>query len=114
MEKLGIQPILLLAQVVNFFIILLVLKKFLLVPIQNFLAKRKKEIQDGIDLTEKMREQEEKLKEKQDAALTAARQDALEILDEAKKQAKEVERELVKKATAQAAAIVARAKEDAV
>ena len=42
MEKLGIEPQLLLAQLVNFGIIIFVLSKFLYKPILDMLEKRKK------------------------------------------------------------------------
>jgi F-type H+-transporting ATPase subunit b len=65
MDKLGIDPKLLLAQLVNFTIIMLLLKKFLYKPILDMLEKRKKEIAEGVALTAKMREEEEKLKGKE-------------------------------------------------
>ncbi|MCL4200616.1 F0F1 ATP synthase subunit B, partial [Patescibacteria group bacterium] len=110
MEKLGIEPSLLLAQVVNFLVIMVVLQKLLYKPILTMLEKRKKEIAEGLHLTQKMREEEERLKEKQEKALAKAREDALQIIEDAKKQAKETEKELVAEAHTQAAAIIARAK----
>ncbi len=113
MEKLGIEPTLLAAQVVNFLVILFVLQKLLYKPILGMIEKRKKEIAEGLELTQKMREADEQLKIKQDKALAKAREDALEILEDAKKQAKDVEKELVAEAQTQAASIIERAKEEA-
>src|SRR3989344_1506687 len=101
MDKLGIEPTLLAAQVVNFLIIIVGLEK------------RRREIAEGVELTSKLREGEEKLKEKQEKALGQAREDALAIIEEAKKQAKDVEKELVAEAHTQAAAIITRAKLEA-
>ncbi len=113
MDKLGIEPTLLAAQVVNFLIIIVVLQKLLYKPILTMLEKRRREIAEGVELTSKLREGEEKLKEKQEKALGQAREDALAIIEEAKKQAKEVEKELVAEAHTQAAAIITRAKLEA-
>lgn len=113
MEKLGIEPKLLLAQIINFAIIIVVLQKLLYKPILDILNKRKKEIAEGVGLTEKMRLEEEKFKEKQEKALAKAREDALAIIEDAKKQAKDVEKELVADAQKQSAAIIERAKLDA-
>jgi F-type H+-transporting ATPase subunit b len=113
MEKLGIEPTLLAAQVVNFLVIVLVLQKLLYKPILTMLEKRKKEIAEGVALTQKMREEEEKLKEKLEKALAKAREDALDVIEDAKKQAKEMEKELMVETHAQAAAMIARAKTEA-
>jgi F-type H+-transporting ATPase subunit b len=114
MEKLGIEPKLLLAQLINFAIIVVVLNKLLYKPILDMIAKRKKEIAEGVAITEKMRVEEEKFKEKQEKAMDKARSDAVAIIEEAKKQAKEVEKELVAQAHTQAAAVITRAKAEAV
>ncbi|MBI5019706.1 F0F1 ATP synthase subunit B [Candidatus Gottesmanbacteria bacterium] len=113
MDKLGIEPTLLGAQVINFLVILIVLQKLLYKPILTMLEKRKREIAEGVELTAKMREAEEKLKLSHEKALGKAREDALAIIEEAKKQAKETEKELVVEAHQQAEAIIARAKAEA-
>ncbi len=113
MEKLGIEPSLLLAQVVNFLVIMVVLQKLLYKPILTMLEKRKREIAEGLNLTQKMREEEDNLKEKQEKALAKAREDALQIIEDAKKQAKETEKEVIADAHTQAAAIIDRAKTEA-
>jgi len=56
MEKLGIEPTLLLAQILNFLIIAFVLTKILYKPILQLLDKRKKTIEEGLRLTQKMQE----------------------------------------------------------
>ena len=113
MDKLGIEPTLLAAQVVNFLVIIFVLQKLLYKPILTMLEKRRREIADGVELTAKLKDEEEKLVVKQEKALNKAREDALAIIEDAKKQAKEVEKELVAEAHVQAAAIITRAKQEA-
>lgn len=114
MDKLGIEPTLLAAQMVNFLIILVVLNKLLYKPILTMIEKRKKEIAEGVALTQKIREEEEKLKEKVEKAMIKAREDALLIIEDAKKQGKEVEKEVISEAHDQVAAIIERAKGEAI
>lgn len=104
---------LLVAQIVNFFIIMVLLKKYLYKPILSLLEKRRKEIAEGVALSSKMKEEEEKLRIKEEAAMGKAREEAMAIIESAKKQAKDVEKELIAKAHEQASAIVVRAKEEA-
>jgi F-type H+-transporting ATPase subunit b len=113
MEQLGIQPSLLLAQIINFAIIAFVLTKLLYKPILGMLEKRKKEIQSGLALTEKMKLEEEKLKVKQDKLLDAARADAHQILEKAKQDAAAEEKQIVAEAHTEAAAVLAKAKAEA-
>ena len=110
MEKLGIEPTLLAAQIVNFVIIVFVLSKLLYKPILSMLEKRKKEIAEGLALTEKMREEEEKQQEKRQKMLTVTRREAQDILEEARKQAKVEEKEIIDGAHKEADAIIVKGK----
>ena len=98
MEQLGIQPILLLAQIINFGIIMFVLNKFLYKPIISFLEKRKKEIAEGLALTKKMKDEEEKLEVKQKKLMETTKKDAKELLENAKKEAREEAKAILTKA----------------
>src|SRR5258706_5535928 len=113
MEKLGIEPNLLIAQIVNFLIIMFVLTKLLYKPVLGMLEKRKKEIAEGLALTEKMGEEEEKMKAKKDKLLEEGRKEARNIIDEAKKEAEAQMKDIVADAHKQAHAIVEKGKEDA-
>jgi F-type H+-transporting ATPase subunit b len=110
MEQLGIQPSLLLAQIVNFAIIAFVLTKLLYKPILSMLEKRKQEIQDGLALTEKMRLEEEKMKAKHEKFMETARTDARDILEKAKKEAQEEEKRILAEAHTEATALLEKAK----
>ncbi len=114
MEKLGIEPRLLLAQIINFAIIVVVLSKLLYKPILGMLAKRKREIEEGLRLTEKLRVEEEKLGEKKEKVLEKARAEGLTIVEEARKQAKDEAAEIVTAARREADAIVAKGKTDVI
>ncbi|OGG02391.1 ATP synthase F0 subunit B [Candidatus Gottesmanbacteria bacterium RBG_16_52_11] len=112
MEALGVQPILLLAQIINFVIIMAVLKKLLYKPVIRFLAKRKQEIQTGLELSQKMKEEDEKLKEKQKKMLETARVDALEIINKAKKDAKADARKILEDAQSEASRMMEKRREE--
>lgn len=113
MEKLGIEPRLLLAQIVNFAIIVFVLSKFLYKPILDMLEKRKKEIAAGLKLTEDMKSEEEKVAAKKQKMLEVTRKEASDIIEEARKQAKEEEKEIIAQAHKDAEVIMAKGKADA-
>lgn len=113
MEQLGIDPKLLLAQVINFLIIVVVLTKILYRPILTMLERRRREITAGLELTEKMRQEEEKLGQKREKILEAARHEGQMLIEEAKKQAREAEKEIVADSHKEAEDILARAKLEA-
>jgi F-type H+-transporting ATPase subunit b len=113
MDKLGIEPKLLLAQIINFLIIVVILSKLLYKPILAMLAKRKKEIEEGLRITEQMREEEEKFVQKKQKMLETTRKEAQGIIDEARKQAEEEVREIIADAHKEAEQIVQKGKEDA-
>lgn len=112
MEQLGIQPSLLLAQIINFSIIVIVLTKLLYKPILEALEKRRKEIEKGVTLTQKMQEEEEKLQQKKKRLIEEARGESLTIIEDARIQAKEVEKEVIAQAHRDAREVMNRAKAD--
>ncbi|MFZ5845054.1 MAG: F0F1 ATP synthase subunit B [Patescibacteria group bacterium] len=112
MEQLGIQPMLLLAQIVNFTIVVWVLNRLLYKPIIKFLDKRRAEIAEGIKQAQEMREEEEKIQEKREKILDTARREAQRLINQAKEQAKEKEREIIASAHTQAQEIIKRGKSE--
>ncbi|MDP1722924.1 MAG: F0F1 ATP synthase subunit B [Candidatus Gottesmanbacteria bacterium] len=114
MEKLGIEPSLLLAQIVNFAIIVVVLTKLLYTPILAMIAKRKKEIEEGLALSVRQREEEEKFGIRKEKLLADARKEARVILEDGKKQAKEAEHEILAAAHKEASEILEKAKAEAI
>ena len=89
---------LLVAQIVNFFIIGVVLNVLLFKPILSMLEKRKKEIAEGLVYTEKMREEKDALEQKKEKILMEARKEGDRIIEEAKKGAKAEEKVLLEQA----------------
>jgi F-type H+-transporting ATPase subunit b len=113
MEALGIQPVLLLAQLINVGILFFVLQKFLYKPILKMLDKRKAEIEEGLNLTQKMSKEEAKLKERQEELTSTAKKEAKAVLDEAKKQGEQEKKQIVADAHKQASEILAKAQKAA-
>ncbi len=112
MEQLGIEPKLLLAQIINFGIIVVVLTKLLYKPILSMLEKRRREIEEGLSLTEKMRQEEEKLQIRKEKLLSDARREGHAILEDARKQSKEEEKDIVRAAHEEAEALIQKGKEE--
>lgn len=106
----GVEPKLLLAQVVNFLIILFLLKKFFYAKITKVLDERKTKIAESLknaDLIEaKLQQTEEQVKE----ALEIANVNAKEIIDSTNKEAQRVYDEAQKEAKTAAEAIIIKAK----
>lgn len=107
----GIDPKLLIAQVVNFLIILFVLKRFLYKPVLDLLEQRKKIIEEGVQKTEEARLLLEKAEAKEKELLKEAVVEAKKLLEEAKNQKIELLRESEEKAKKQADLILAEAKD---
>lgn len=112
MEQLGIKPMLLLAQIINFGIIVFILTKFLYRPILKMLAKRRDEIAKGLALTEAMKQEEEKLNSRRTKLIDEARRQARTILEEARSSAKDEQKDILAQTHQQAEEILAKAKTD--
>lgn len=85
-KNFGLDPVLLFAQIVNFLIILYILRRFLYKPILSALEKRKQLIKEGLDKTEEARVRLEQIVEKEKTVLRTAQTQAKKILDDAKKE----------------------------
>lgn len=87
LEKLGIDWRLLIAQLVNFLILVLILYKFLYKPLLKMLDGRKEKIEKGLRDAEQLGVELEKTKELQAAEIQKAKQEARGIIEEANKRA---------------------------
>jgi F-type H+-transporting ATPase subunit b len=106
----GIDWRLFLAQVVNFFILLFLLKKFAYKPILAMLAKRRHEIEKGIELKKEAEETLRSADELRDRTLQQARADSLAMVNDAEQAAKKRREEIVGEAAKKSEAIVQDAK----
>ena len=91
-SKLGIDVKLILAQIVNFVIILIVLRKLAYKPILDLLDRRKKMIEKNVDDTRKIEERMVKMEEEKKHVIADAGKKAMEIIEKAKAEA-QAERE---------------------
>ena len=86
----GVEPVLFIAQVVNFLIVFLVLKKFLLKPIKELLKNREDTIKTGLAQAEEARVLLEQASEKEKTMLRKAQTEAKEIISTAKKESEDL------------------------
>lgn len=86
LNQFGINPILLAAQVVNFLILLFILKKFLYKPILKVLEERKQRIADSLKNAEEIERKLLLTEEEKEKVLAKASSDVQKMLDEAKKE----------------------------
>lgn len=113
MEALGIDVKILIAQIVNFLIVLFLLKKFLYGPILNMLDERKTKIDQGLKDSEKAKEMLNNVEIETDKKNEKAFQDAKLLVENAKKEAAEKSAEIIKKANADADEIMRKAQVEA-
>lgn len=110
LQKLGIDWRLLIAQLVNFLILLFVLYKFLYKPVLNLLDSRKEKIEKGLKDAEKLGEELERTKELKDREIQKAKKEAMEIIEEARKTAESAGQEIKAKAKIEVEKIIVAAK----
>lgn len=87
LSKLGIDWRLLIAQIVNFLILVFILYKFLYKPVLKMLDGRKEKIEKGLRDAEQLGVELEKTKELQAEEIKKAKQEAMEIIGAAEKRA---------------------------
>lgn len=89
-KNFGIDPILLGAQIVNFLIVLFILRKFLYKPILDTLNKRKEKISEGLKIAEDASVRLEKLVQDEKIILKKARDEGKKLIDEARNESSEM------------------------
>ncbi len=90
LTEFGVKPILLLAQVVNFLILLFILKRFLYKPILKVLEDRKQKIAQGLQDADEIEKRLQQITAEREEKLKAAGKDAEGILREATKTAEQI------------------------
>lgn len=109
LEKLGIDWKLLLAQAVNFLVLLWVLKRYAYGPILRALETRTKHIEQGLKDAEASRAQLEQAREEERKLLTAAREEARDILTQAEASAKKRDAKMLEETKAKIDRMIAEA-----
>ena len=106
----GIDWKLLLAQAVNFFILLFLLKKFAYRPLLEIMKKRRLEIEQGLEFSEKARVELRNIGVAREVELKKARGEALAIISTAEDSGKQRKGEIVQEAQRKVEGVVADAK----
>lgn len=102
----------LVAQLINFGILLIVMRLFLFRPIMNMLDERKRRIQEGLNAAEQAAEQASASEEASEQVLAEARVEAQASLQRAQEAAGRLREELEARARTDADQIVVRAREE--
>lgn len=97
-------------QVVNFIILLVILKVVAYKPILSMLERRRKTIEDSLDKAKQIEETHAKLEEKSQTILDKAKADADKLVKQAKEVGESVKNELVEEAKRQQQQLVEQTK----
>lgn len=110
-KNFGVNPILLIAQIVNFLIIFFVLKKFLYRPVLELLNKRQTTIKEGLKQAEEARVKLEKIVIEEKNILRNAQLQAKKIIEDSKEEAIEIAKQINDNAKKQTEKILKDAKD---
>ncbi|HNT29905.1 MAG TPA: F0F1 ATP synthase subunit B [bacterium] len=111
MDKLGINPTLILMQVFNFFLLMLLLKKFLYHPILNMLDARREQAEQNQKLQTELETDKAGLNEQKQIVINEGKQEAEKIMQSAQEKGEAVRKQLEKDAQKRAAEIEAEGKQ---
>lgn len=106
----GIDWKLLSAQVVNFLVLLFLLRRFAYKPIIGMLKKRREEIEKGLRFTKEAEEKLRHVGEEREEVLKGARNEALKLVSAAESEARKRKDEAVKEAARKSEEVVLAAK----
>jgi F-type H+-transporting ATPase subunit b len=113
MEAFEINIKILIAQIINFSVILFVLAKYAYKPILVLLEKRKQTIAEGLENAENAKKELAKSESKAQSIIDDAYAEAKKIADESKTDSKKSANEIIEKANLQAEQIIKAAKNEA-
>lgn len=94
-SKLGIDLKLLIAQAINFIILMLILTKLVYKPILNLLDKRKKIIEKTVEDQKNMEERLVKIEQERGKIMSDATREAIAVVEQAKKEAAEEKQKVI-------------------
>jgi F-type H+-transporting ATPase subunit b len=106
LERLGINLGYLISQIVNFVLLLIILRMFLYKPIVGMLDRRREKIKTDLQEAEQARSQAETAKQEYEKQLEEAREERRSILAQATEQAEKMREEILTKARAEAQELV--------
>lgn len=110
LKDFGVNPTLLIAQIVNFLIILFVLKKFMYKPVLDMLKKREIQIKKGLDDSTEAEKRLTEAEEKEKQILQKARLTADKMISDARSEADELKEDSLGKTKLEAGKILEQAR----
>lgn len=110
MDELGFNIPLLVAQIINFFVVLLVLRLFLYRPVLNLLDRRSQRIREGLEAAEKAKEQAAQAEQEMAKRLDEARRQGQALVAQAQEAATRIQEESRGEARREAEALLERAR----
>ena len=102
MEALGIDVKLILAQIFNFVVLFVVLKKFLYKPLLKIFTERKEKIEEGLLNAEKIKKELAEIEVDRQKVLSLARKEAVDLILEQRKFAQKEKEEIIEEARVKA------------
>ncbi len=111
-EKLGLDPKLLIAQAVNFILLLVILQKIGYKPILKMLNDRTEKIEKSLKQAKKIEEELQNTEEIKIAEIKKAKQESQEIIKDANELAEKKSQEMIEKTKVKTQEIVASAKQE--
>ena len=102
----------LIAQILNFLILMVVLAKFAYKPLLKVLDERQKKIADNIESAEHAKIEAEQLKQEYQEQLSSARKEAQAIVEKAEKLAEEAKEAILQEARVESARILKKVQEE--
>ena len=112
MDELGLNIPVLIAQLVNFFLLLVVLRLFLYKPILEMLDRRSQRIREGLQAAEQSKEQAAQTEQEVAAQLAEARSQGQTLLAQAQESANRVQEEARAQARREAEILLERARSE--
>lgn len=109
-HKLGIDWKLLVAQIVNFAILLFLLKKFLYKPLINLMNNRRQKIVQGLEKAKRGEEEFQKIQELREKELAKIQKEAETIIQKAKEVGDKKQQEILKEAEEKTKKVIEEAK----
>lgn len=111
MHQLGIEPATIVVEMVGFVLLLLLLKRFLWVPVTNYLEQRQRDIAQTYDKVEHTRQEMERLRSEYEQRLANIEAEARAQIQEAVKEAQQVREQILAEARQQAEKMIRDAEE---
>ncbi len=112
-DQFGVNLPMFIAQVINFILVIIVLKKFAFTPIQAMLEQRRKRIEEGEAKLERIEKQLAESEARTAEAIAKANEESQRLIDEAKDSAAVMSEQKTQEAIASAQNILAKAEEAA-